>query len=130
MVQTLGDGTRERYASPFLRTVLTHYVLTWSWAFSDVVSKATPDSYYISECESQGASISLGIVFTQTHRAKVGVKVSCRARSSQCGGDEVDTRAGGEPVRRTLGELSQTILWGLCLTFISWETGDVVLHAL
>lgn len=43
-------------------------------------------------------------------KGKGGVKVSCRARDSECGRDKVDTRADGELVRRNLGTITNHLV--------------------
>lgn len=77
------------------------------------------NSYYISGRESQSGSVSPALVFTETQRVKSRVKGSCRARSSECGSDMVDTRADGTS-KEDPGGPSRTILWRPWLTFISW----------
>lgn len=84
---TLGDGVSVHYVFVFVCTMLTHCGLMWNWELCDV-SKGTPNSYDVSGYESQEVSEpSPVVVFTQTQRAKGGVKVSCRDRSSACGSD-------------------------------------------
>ena len=85
--------------------MLTYHVLTWNWVLSDVTTEA-----YISQCECQGLSISPVIVFTQTQRAKVGSKSAAGPGIQNAGEIKVDTRAGGEPVRRKLGTITNHLV--------------------
>ena len=82
-----GDGTSVHDIAIFRWTMLTHHILTCNWVLSDVITKATPNSSDIART-SQGVSIGPVMVMTQTQRGKGGVKVSFRARGSECGREE------------------------------------------